>query len=1234
MSTAAPALSAEPSPGPTVEELLVEELAGLDPGGENPTWAASNNHPFVGLRPFDYCDHEWFFGRTAHSRALYRMVDRNRFIAVVGSSGSGKSSLVRAGLRPLLEEETRDSTDNRWLWAEFRPGSAPITRLASAIAKLYPVPASVTDRTSHILARADRIAFTLRQSSLGLVQVLNELSLLGRGRVLLLVDQFEELFRYASLRQSGRNDPLLEAERLDEAMSFVQLLLVASQDRDIPLRVVITIRSDFIGECGRYLGLGEAVSAAQFLVPRLKRDELEATIRMPVVQAGAEIQNSLVQRLIGDAGTDLDQLPVLQHVLMRTWHHAKARRSQETPDAGPETKLNLTYEDYDAIGRFSAALSIHANQLYDDLTRGDREIERVIAEVFRALTTSDHEGRAIRRPLSFGRLLRIVTPERASEGESAASERHLRRVLDAFRARYCSFLYPPEDRPLTTNQVIDISHEALIRHWDRLCRPSAEGGWLQTESRDGERYRALLQMLPNPLDPAATPEWQKWWNRRRPTSGWAELYGGQLDKVEDLLDRSVQNAAEAQTKRRNQEKERKRFRQVIGMFIVLLAVVAVGAFGLYRVYELWKTSDRAIAALAKADLELLKANGLSAKDLPTKSSDHMETDQLVAAIRSQTTKLITGSLAQRAEQAIAQDGPTTSILLALNSLKKQAQFAYVPQAEATVYAALLQLREERIIHLGSVSGLSTLGPTGMQFAGMGADEQFHLWDLDTGKDLFIFSRMAAKDGTGEGEPWSVDSAIKVASFSPDGALVFTTSSDDEIASWSTSTGKQVASAHQKGVGYALAVSDDGKTIAVSTDTGVQIRRASDLALSRSLLVSSDVNVLGFATGLKASKGSGGQDQSEPASTPLLIAGMEDGAVVLFGLSSDSATRRIDTASLAGESRAGISIYGGLCLNSCRALVTADSEGTIITWDVERNQPFSILRLEGSALGLAISPDHSLMATGSAKGEAKIIDRFSNSVKLRLVGEQEFVAVIGFSPDGTHVVTISDDNTARAWNVGRPALAPWGISNHFEKKRGTCEISSTSPQTDGEIHAIDDPQLESWGHTATMDPTGIVPTVRISGGDETVEFDEITLALPPAYAATKAVFGNQGKRVVLVPRCGPLLLYRLDKPDAPIAKFGSDDSSWTSVKYQENYGELLSKQNRKFQVDAAVAEHDDGSSEAWPIFKTTEDIAAFAEDSLPRVGESEPIVLSQVRQCAYQLLSTEECQKSGGDAPKN
>jgi hypothetical protein len=163
----------------------------------------SAERPFPGLRPFTFADRKFFFGRESQAFALYRLVDGGPFIAVVGSSGSGKSSLVLAGLCDLLEQETRDTDGPSWVRRDMRPGASPIRRLAETLARISAAGEADVVRLGH------RIETRLRQSSFSLQSALDEAGGLNGQRLLLIVDQFEELFRFglAGLGQRGRASP-------------------------------------------------------------------------------------------------------------------------------------------------------------------------------------------------------------------------------------------------------------------------------------------------------------------------------------------------------------------------------------------------------------------------------------------------------------------------------------------------------------------------------------------------------------------------------------------------------------------------------------------------------------------------------------------------------------------------------------------------------------------------------------------------------------------------------------------------------------------------------------------------------------------------------------------------------------------------------------------------------------------------------------------------------------------
>jgi lipoprotein NlpI/energy-coupling factor transporter ATP-binding protein EcfA2 len=542
--------------------------------------------PFPGLRPFGFADRDFFFGREEQVYALYRLLELSRFVSVIGSSGSGKSSLVRAGLLPLLAEETAGSGSRKWRTIVVTPGDAPTSRLAQGLLSLAPA----DDDEAARRIRGERIERQLRRSSFGLSEALEELPGAAGRSVLIVVDQFEELFRYASTATAS--DRANNARWRDEATNFVQLLLEATRGRQRGLSVLITMRSDFIGDCAQFHELPEAVSNAQFLTPSLTRDQREDAIRKPLEVAGAAIEPALVERLLNDVGTESDQLPVMQHCLLRVWDRAGA-------DARDGART-LEMRHYVAIGTMSGALSQHANEVMASLA--GREL--VVEQVFRALSEVDKEGRATRRALPYARLL----------AETGVAADDLCAVLDRFRAPDCSFLLPTLAAvpSLEDDSRIDVVHEALLRRWDRISadrdasvsEKRGEAGWLAAEDADGRLYRALLALIETagenehvtlPLDQVESRT--KWWRSRPRTAAWAERYGGRLPRVEQLFaDSGAQlDADRARARRDASERNAARRQRAILAFVVpalVLALVGV-AFALWQTHLADIARDRA-----------------------------------------------------------------------------------------------------------------------------------------------------------------------------------------------------------------------------------------------------------------------------------------------------------------------------------------------------------------------------------------------------------------------------------------------------------------------------------------------------------------------------------------------------------------------------------------------------------------------------------------------------------------
>ena len=521
-------------------------------------------NPFPGLRPFMQEEADLFFGRDKQSDELVRRLANSRFLAVVGTSGSGKSSLVRAGLLPALEGGFMAEAGAHWRIAILRPQDDPIGFLARAAVEI--------GMLSHLeLAQAaaeDVVETTLRRSSLGLVEATRLAELKPHENLLILVDQFEELFRFADLaahRDAG-----------SEAPAFVKLLLEAARHKDVRVFIVITMRSDFLGDCARFRGLAEAISDSQYLIPRLTRDELQAAITGPIGVRGGRIAPSLVQQLLNDIGDDTDQLPVLQHALMRAWDHWQ----RNDPDRRP-----IRLSDLDAIGGMAEALSRHGNEAFGALAT---ERERKIAErLFKCLTERGPDNREIRRPTSLSRIAAIANAEPAD----------LIRVIDVFRAPGRSFLMPPAGVTLEGESVIDISHESLIRQWARLR------AWVDEENESRATYLRLVEAarlrqagkagLWGEPDLTHARQWQA---REAPSSAWAERYGPQFSQAMKFL-------ADSQTAQRQA-----RWRRA-GLWVALpigLALVGLTGFAFVKAEEAKRLGQLAQARHLAAQAEFVR----------------------------------------------------------------------------------------------------------------------------------------------------------------------------------------------------------------------------------------------------------------------------------------------------------------------------------------------------------------------------------------------------------------------------------------------------------------------------------------------------------------------------------------------------------------------------------------------------------------------------------------------------
>ncbi len=417
-----------------------------------------SHNPYVGLRPFEREDNLYFLGRREQTAELLERLHETRFLGVVGSSGGGKSSLIRAGVIPALLGGLLVESRDRWQIATLKPGNAPIRNLAAALCQEMeqnPDQASITELQNAIA-----------ENHLAAVREYLTDRLAANTNLLVLIDQFEEIFSFRGIEHDenisklSREQRHARAQRRAESADFVNLMLGLSSQLDLPVYTILTMRTDFLGDCDVFYGLPEAMNRSQYLVPGLNRSQLRDAIVGPALLSRAEIAPRLLDEVLNAVGDRPDQLPALQHALLRTWDIWQAQ----------ETDKAIDQPHYQQAGTFNASLKQDAN-------RAPARVDSAITErIFKCLTDTDLSHRRVRRPSQLSELAAAC----------GIKTRAVREILEVFREDHRNFVVLSsegnEDDPR-----VDISHESLIRQWDSLR------DWVDEERESRDKFLELVE---------------------------------------------------------------------------------------------------------------------------------------------------------------------------------------------------------------------------------------------------------------------------------------------------------------------------------------------------------------------------------------------------------------------------------------------------------------------------------------------------------------------------------------------------------------------------------------------------------------------------------------------------------------------------------------------------------------------------------------------------------------------
>ncbi len=1165
-------------------------------------------NPYKGLRAFEEGDAVDFFGREKLTEDLVARLAETRFLAVVGPSGSGKSSVVRAGLVPALRRGALPGSE-KWQLVEMFPGAYPLEELEAALLRMADKPPT-------------SLIEQLRDGERGLLRALKRILPADGSELVLVLDQLEEVFT------------LVEDE--EHRTHFLSILERAVSDPHSRLRIVTTLRADFYDRPLLYSGFAELLRDQVEAVVPLTPNEFERAISRPAERAGVTLEPGLLAEMVADVTNEPGALPLLQYALTELFERREGSA--------------LTRDAYGAIGGVSGALARRAEEIYSGLSNSARDAAR---QLFLRLVTLGEGTEDTRRRVERGELGSIEVDQAAMTA-----------AVDAFgTSRLLSF-----DRdPRTGTPTVEVAHEALLREWARLrgwidaarenVRMHRRLAAVAAEWEESERDPSFL------LRGEHLAQFDSWSEE----SGLAVTKLERAYLQTSIREQEAEQGAEAVRREHEQKLERRsvnRMRALVAVFAVA-ALVAAG-LTIFAFRESGRSKDaariatgRALTAASAANLEVDPERSillaLEAVDIFRSTSNAVPreaVDALHNAVGSSRVRLTLSGKGAGGRVAlspngefVATGGTVNSGSAALWETRSGARVLSFPEPEGvhsvgfnadgtSVYVTvngrgvdawdtrsgkkLFTLADSRQLLRLAVS------PDGTKLATTSPDSILAIWNLRTRKARRIkgpppfsvsFSPGGGRIAAGAGyvseaaTVWDLSSAKQVLSvnrghgsvidvaYSPDGSRLATVGIEGKARIWDARTGRLVATLEgDRAWIYAVTYSPDGRLIATGSGDGTV--RVWDAAAGRQLLSlvahTTPVSALEFSRNGKrlVTSSFGGTtriwDVSDGGGRDALTF-TAHGDVPLTG--AQSVAYSPDGARLvtggggipAGlwDARTGQRI---LALRSChdvndtsfspdgRRIVLA-GDGPAFVVDAASGEVVQKLDPPGDPFhpGAAWSPDGAMIGLGG-NGTAtlwnsrtgRLLRRFAHSRDLSGSG---VVYRVAFSPDGSRFFTAGWNGEVKVWATSSGRLL------ETVKAHGTDQVNGLAINGDGTrmVTGGADGTAKVWslpsghrlltlsGHSGAIQDVAFSPDgkqVATTGDDTTTRLwdaatGELLLTLTgPTFAVHRVAFSPDGRRLATASGDGNVRVYILPLDELISVARRRLTRSWTPAECRE------------------------------------------------------------------------------------
>ena len=947
---------------------LIEVLRNASPEPAIPSEYWNTHSPFRSLQTFGPEDSWLFFGRDQDTDELLTRLGRAPALAVIGNSGSRKSSLIQAGLIPALRRgrfRHDGNTVDSWRIAVFRPSGSPFDYLAEVLSGQLAPELSPKDRAEFITYCKEKLPTggdALRTVIAALPDPTGQTS--ANAHVLLVADQFEELFTLVP-------DPAIRSRYIDS------LLAAARLDGAVPVHLVLALRADFYGHCLDYPKLSACLDTNLYNVPLMSPPQLREAIENRLALASARAEAGLIDSLLADVGAEPGNLALLEHALAQLWEKSVVSGRTLTSDA------------YDKMGRLRGALGRHADEVYHSLDEVDQHLaQRIFLELVQLGEGAQDTGRRVTKE-SF---LHLGTPEQVERLITLLASKRL--VATSGKG------------PLSSANCVEVSHEALIREWPALRE------WLK-DNRDYLRLgRLLLQTAEEWRDLNRDPSALMRGIRLAQGLEWIARHQDAPPVLREFL-KASSGAEEEVTQREREALERE-----VTRFAELVQHAQARAEAEVRLRQ---EADRRRVAEETAAVQARRSAKRSRK-----LSYALGALLLIAAAaawlaRQQQLTAQSQTLAAQAEQLIGRDRPA-ALDLAIRSWRT----ARTTEANLAVAHAFPQLLATLEDHTGRVIH-TAFSPDGQRIVTASDDRTAQVWNAADGQLLAkleghtdqvnhaAFSpdgqRIVTASGDRTARVWNAASGqllatlqghtagVLHAAFSPDGQRIVTTSDDQTPRVWNVANGHLLGKleGHTDHVWQAKFSPDSQRIVTASYDHTARVWNAADGQLLAKLEGHTDRV---------------GDAEFSPDGLRIVTASLDHTARVWNAANGQLLAKlegHTDHVWQAGFSPDGLRI------------VTASTDHTARVWNVANGRLLAELDHTRGVVHAAFSPDGKRIVTVSFDQTAQVWNLANGQLLARLADHTVSVLNVAFSPDGKHIVTTSEDNPGRVWNADNGQL---------------------------------------------------------------------------------------------------------------------------------------------------------------------------------------------------------------------